>query len=407
MKTTSKTRRRRSISMSSFVGTSAFCILVLLFCELLPSSFLFVQSKNQEKTFEKPSLNEDRRARNLKKNVRREGDWVITEEINKNNFHLDELPELPTITVTDYDQYRDIRVDLRYKGNILLNAWASDLDYDVAPRYVERFSGIKYASIFKRFERSSQAYGYTYTNYNITSDGTSRSREVLLDATTFGPMCIQEGVDEKNMNEDCLYLNLWRPSIYKQSLNTTSKCRHRFMSGGIVKKVCELYETTRTVKADGSIVIETNTNKTNEILRMGKRSLFDEDAHILDERDLQSIGDTLDNALDNLEQGIKDINEELASSSDSEDNYKPNFGSNNDEDRSNLGTYNVDSSGLLPVMVYIHGGGFMQGSGNDPMFDGSKVAGRGQVILITLNYRLGVFGFLPSFGWDQWKVCSC
>ncbi len=55
-------------------------------------------------------------------------------------------------------------------------------------------------------------------------------------------------------------------------------------------------------------------------------------------------------------------------------------------------------------MVYIHGGDFLEGSGNDPMFDGSKVAGRGQVILITLNYRLGIFGFLPSVGWDQWKV---
>ena len=46
----------------------------------------------------------------------------------------------------------------------------------------------------------------------------------------------------------------------------------------------------------------------------------------------------------------------------------------------------------LPVMVWIHGGGFVWGSGGAPFYDGSHFAERG-VVLVTLNYRLGRFGF--------------
>jgi para-nitrobenzyl esterase len=47
----------------------------------------------------------------------------------------------------------------------------------------------------------------------------------------------------------------------------------------------------------------------------------------------------------------------------------------------------------LPVMVWIHGGSFVTGSAGDPLFDGSKLAQAG-VIVVTLNYRLGAFGWL-------------
>jgi para-nitrobenzyl esterase len=47
----------------------------------------------------------------------------------------------------------------------------------------------------------------------------------------------------------------------------------------------------------------------------------------------------------------------------------------------------------LPVMVWIHGGGFVGGSGSDPKFDGTRLARKG-VVIVTINYRLGVFGFL-------------
>jgi len=47
----------------------------------------------------------------------------------------------------------------------------------------------------------------------------------------------------------------------------------------------------------------------------------------------------------------------------------------------------------LPVMVWLHGGGFVVGSGAWPQYDGGMLARRG-VVLVTLNYRLGALGFL-------------
>ena len=49
-------------------------------------------------------------------------------------------------------------------------------------------------------------------------------------------------------------------------------------------------------------------------------------------------------------------------------------------------------SGTLPVMVWIHGGGFQAGAGPEPRHDGDAFV-RKEVVLVTINYRLGVFGF--------------
>jgi para-nitrobenzyl esterase len=49
----------------------------------------------------------------------------------------------------------------------------------------------------------------------------------------------------------------------------------------------------------------------------------------------------------------------------------------------------------LPVMVWIHGGGFIAGAGSEPRYSDSPLVDRG-VVLVTLNYRLGVFGFLAT-----------
>ncbi|MEW6200622.1 MAG: carboxylesterase family protein, partial [bacterium] len=48
----------------------------------------------------------------------------------------------------------------------------------------------------------------------------------------------------------------------------------------------------------------------------------------------------------------------------------------------------------LPVMVFIHGGGFVSGSGNQDWYEGSDLASFGNVIAVTFNYRLNVLGFL-------------
>ncbi|MBZ5601146.1 MAG: carboxylesterase family protein, partial [Acidobacteriia bacterium] len=45
-----------------------------------------------------------------------------------------------------------------------------------------------------------------------------------------------------------------------------------------------------------------------------------------------------------------------------------------------------------PVMVWIHGGALTRGSGSLPTYDGEALAKKG-VVLVTINYRLGVFGF--------------
>lgn len=59
----------------------------------------------------------------------------------------------------------------------------------------------------------------------------------------------------------------------------------------------------------------------------------------------------------------------------------------------NVWTPAKSSSEKLPVMVWIHGGGFVKGAGSVPMYDGHNLAKEG-VVLVTINYRLGPLGFL-------------
>ena len=60
-------------------------------------------------------------------------------------------------------------------------------------------------------------------------------------------------------------------------------------------------------------------------------------------------------------------------------------------------TLNVWTPGLddaaRPVMVWIHGGGFSGGSGSTPIYDGRRLAQRGDVVVVTINYRLGALGY--------------
>ncbi|MBA2542689.1 MAG: carboxylesterase family protein [Deltaproteobacteria bacterium] len=71
-----------------------------------------------------------------------------------------------------------------------------------------------------------------------------------------------------------------------------------------------------------------------------------------------------------------------------------------DEDCLQLNLWSPTTAGAHPVMVWIHGGGNAQGSAVDPVYDGRRLAEAGDVVVVTINYRLGQLGFLaePTLG---------
>ena len=62
-------------------------------------------------------------------------------------------------------------------------------------------------------------------------------------------------------------------------------------------------------------------------------------------------------------------------------------------------------NGRRPVMVWLHGGGFMNGSANNEQYDGADLNREGDVIVVTLNHRLGAFGYL--YLGDQEPASGC
>ncbi|GAA3607833.1 carboxylesterase family protein [Nonomuraea rosea] len=70
-----------------------------------------------------------------------------------------------------------------------------------------------------------------------------------------------------------------------------------------------------------------------------------------------------------------------------------------DEDCLSLNVWTPGGSGL-PVLVWLHGGGFLTGSGAQAWYDGTLLAERGRMVVVTVNYRLGALGYLyltPEF----------
>lgn len=60
----------------------------------------------------------------------------------------------------------------------------------------------------------------------------------------------------------------------------------------------------------------------------------------------------------------------------------------------NVWTPGLRSTQKRPVMVWLHGGGFSAGSGAANAYDGARLAERGDVVVVTVNHRLNIFGFL-------------
>ena len=62
--------------------------------------------------------------------------------------------------------------------------------------------------------------------------------------------------------------------------------------------------------------------------------------------------------------------------------------------RLNLWTPALRDEARRPVLVYVHGGGYATGSGSDPLYDGTRLARRGDVVVVSVNHRLGPLGYL-------------
>ncbi len=60
----------------------------------------------------------------------------------------------------------------------------------------------------------------------------------------------------------------------------------------------------------------------------------------------------------------------------------------------NVWTPAVGDGGERPVMVWLHGGGYSSGSGSESTYNGANLANRGDVVVVTINHRLNVFGYL-------------
>lgn len=69
--------------------------------------------------------------------------------------------------------------------------------------------------------------------------------------------------------------------------------------------------------------------------------------------------------------------------------------------RLNIWTRGLNASGKRPVLVWLHGGGFVEGCGQDhPGYDGHNLAAEGDVVVVSINHRLNTLGYtdLSDYG---------
>src|SRR6516165_8317770 len=96
--------------------------------------------------------------------------------------------------------------------------------------------------------------------------------------------------------------------------------------------------------------------------------------------------------------GVRDASHFSAQSAQSEFQMTKLLGGEqpaNSEDSLYLNVYTpACDDGARPVLFWIHGGAFIWGSADTPWYDGSQFARHGDMVVVTINYRLGPFGFL-------------
>ena len=76
-------------------------------------------------------------------------------------------------------------------------------------------------------------------------------------------------------------------------------------------------------------------------------------------------------------------------------------GTDNNSQNLNIWTPGVNDGKKRPVMVWLHGGGFSTGSANEDGYDGEAISSRGDVVVVSVNHRLNVFGYLDLSAYDE------
>lgn len=76
-------------------------------------------------------------------------------------------------------------------------------------------------------------------------------------------------------------------------------------------------------------------------------------------------------------------------------------GTDNNCQNLNIWTPGLNDGGLRPVLVWLHGGGFSTGTANDFSYDGEALAKNGDVVVVSVNHRLNVFGYLDLSAYDE------
>ena len=76
-------------------------------------------------------------------------------------------------------------------------------------------------------------------------------------------------------------------------------------------------------------------------------------------------------------------------------------GTDNNSQNLNIWTPGVNDGKKRPVMVWLHGGGFSTGSANEDGYDGEAISSSGDVVVVSVNHRLNVFGYLDLSAYDE------